>query len=202
MSSPVVVGIRDSALHEALDEGRVVALPGVGGYQLAALHEGSGVASLVALVDADVVPYFAVGRMDQAEALTEDWTGDTRRLAIRFWPGPLVMVVGDATAPVRITMPTRRSIRKLCHHSGPMVMASASGPDGLAVSDVQQMQAHFGSTEVAYIVDGGTLAGPGPSVLDCRTTPPSVLYEGALSETFIEGAMLMNARRNRWSRSR
>jgi tRNA A37 threonylcarbamoyladenosine synthetase subunit TsaC/SUA5/YrdC len=155
----------------------------------------------MALVAADVVPYFAIGRMDQAAVLTGDWTDEIRRLAIRFWPGPLVMVVGEAAVPIRITMPTRRSVRKLCQHSGPLVMAAANGADGQAVRDVQDLQSQFSSTEVECIVDGGTLAGPGPSVLDCRPTPPVVLYEGALSETFIEGALLMNARRKRWGRS-
>jgi tRNA A37 threonylcarbamoyladenosine synthetase subunit TsaC/SUA5/YrdC len=202
VTSPVVVGARAAQVRSALHEERVIALPGVGGYQLVARHGGPGVPSLVALAAgaSGGVPYFAVGRMAQAGQLTEFWSDEVRRVAIRFWPGPVLIIVGD-NAPVRLTMPALRPVRHLCRSIGPLVMAAACDSSGQPLRDAEGLRARFSGTEVALVVDGGTLEGLGPSLLDCRVSPPAIRQEGALPSTYIEAALMVGGRRKRRSRS-
>jgi L-threonylcarbamoyladenylate synthase len=204
MTGPLVDGAGSTQTHEALREGRLIVVPGVGGYQLATRHGGPGVSALVALADArapDAVPYFAVGRMGQAARLTGDWSDAIRRLAVRFWPGPLIMIVGDGDESVRLTMPSIRAVRALCRSCGPLVMVAARGAEGQPLVDLDGVRSAFDAPEVALVVNGGTQSGPGPSVLDCRVTPPAVSEEGALPRHFIEAALIMSGRRRRMSRS-
>ena len=199
-----MVGVKDPRVLGALEAGQVIALPGVGGYQLAARHGGAGVTALVTLADDRdrlVVPYFAVGRMSQAESLSTDWSPKIRRLAVRFWPGPLIVIVGDGDASVRITMPKSRSVRSLCGRDGPLVMVAAHDTSGATLEDPDAVASTFAPSEVALIVDGGEVRGPGPSILDARETPPSVFEEGVLPAAYIEAALIMASRRKWLSRS-
>ena len=126
MTGPPLVRAGAAALGDALNDGHVIAVPGVGGYQLAARHGAPGVTALLALAAAggdDAVPFVAIGRIAQAGDVTSDWSEVIRRVAIRFWPGPLVLIVGEADGSVRITMPTGRALRVLCRRKGPLVMA-------------------------------------------------------------------------------
>jgi tRNA A37 threonylcarbamoyladenosine synthetase subunit TsaC/SUA5/YrdC len=204
MSEPPVVGAGDAAVQTALLDDKVIVLPGVGSFQLAARHGGRGVAMLVALADArapDLVPYLAVGRIAQIGPLTAAWTKELRRLVVRFWPGPLIVIMGDTDESVRITMPAGRSLRALCRQCGPLVMVAAPDADGRPLSAPDRVQSAFTDTEVALVVDGDVHEGPGASVLDCRVTPPAIYEEGALPATFIVAALAMNTRRRWMSRS-
>jgi tRNA A37 threonylcarbamoyladenosine synthetase subunit TsaC/SUA5/YrdC len=204
MTAAPRVRIGAAEVRRALTDGHVIAVPGVGGYQLAARRGSPGVSALIALADdrrPDVVPYFAIGRIAQAEELTEDWTPAIRRVAIRFWPGPLLVMVGASDASVRITMPAGRAIRRLCRTCGPLVMAAAYGADGQPLADPDAVRSAWDATDVALVVDGGTRQGPGPSVLDCRVSPPVVYEVGALPGPYIEAALIMGGRRRWLSRS-
>ena len=204
MTGPPLVRAGAAALGDALNDGHVIAVPGVGGYQLAARHGAPGVTALLALAAAgghDVVPFVAIGRIAQAGDVTSDWSEVIRRVAIRFWPGPLVLIVGGTDGSVRITIPPRRALRVLCRRKGPLVMAAAHGADGRPLTDPELVRSAFNATEVALVVDGGTCEGPGPSVLDCRVTPPVVFEVGALPRTYIEAALIVGGRRRWMSRS-
>jgi tRNA A37 threonylcarbamoyladenosine synthetase subunit TsaC/SUA5/YrdC len=204
MTGPPLVRAGAAAVGRALTDGQVIVVPGVGGYQLAARHGAPGVAALLALAAAgppDVVPSVAIGRIAQAGELTSAWSEVIRRVAIRFWPGPLVLIVGETDGSVRITMPPGRSLRVLCRQKGPLVLAAAHGADGRPLTDPELVQSAFNATEVALVVDGGTCEGPGPSVLDCRVSPPAVFEVGALPRTYIEAALLVGGRRRWMSRS-
>jgi L-threonylcarbamoyladenylate synthase len=204
MTGPPLVRAGAAALGDALNDGHVVAVPGVGGYQLAARHGAPGVTALLALAAVggdDAVPFVAIGRIAQAGDVTSDWSEVIRRVAIRFWPGPLVLIVGEADGSVRITMPPGRALRVLCRRKGPLVMAAAHGVDGRPLTDPERVRSTFDATEVAFVVDGGLREGPGPSVLDCRVTPPVVFEVGALPQTYIEAALIVGGRRRWMSRS-
>jgi L-threonylcarbamoyladenylate synthase len=203
MTGPPLVRAGTAALGDALNDGRVIAVPGVGGYQLAARHGAPGVTALLALAAAGdhAVPFVAIGRIAQAGDVTSDWSEVIRRVAIRFWPGPLVLIVGETDGSVRITMPTGRALRVLCRRNGPLVMVAAHGADGRPLTDPERVRSAFNATEVALVVDGGTREGPGPSVLDCRVTPPVVFEVGALPRTYIEAALIVGGRRRWRSRS-
>ncbi len=193
MSTPTVaVRARDPLVGRSLDAGSVVALPWVGSYVLAARADRpSAVASLLALAPGSASPQLLVGQSAQARQFAGDWSDEVQRLVDRCWPGPLALVVvpSSGDAPMAVSMPPTRPLRRLCRAGGPWVMAV------LPMTSAGEVVAS--QLEVACVVDGGPCAGPGPTVVDGTVVPPMVVEEGVLPAAFIEAALLMRPRR-RW----
>ena len=55
---------------------------------------------------------------------------------------------------------------------------------------------------LALVLDGGTRQGPGPTVVDCRVSPPVVRQVGALPESYIDAVLLLAAQRRKRLRKR
>ncbi len=110
----------------------------------------------------------------------------------RWWPGPLTIIVparpdiparvlgGGATIGVRI--PDHPTIRRLLHHFGrPLATTSANRSGQPAACTATEVYAQLGD-EVELILDAGACPRGVPStVVDCTTTPPSILRMGAIS---------------------
>ena len=206
MTGPRPVGPRrpDEALA-ALADGQVIAVAGDGGYLLAARQGLDGAAALQRALGPDSGPFHVVvGRRDQALALASVWTTETGILTTRMWPGPLTVMVparpgtGDGDPVVRITMPATRALRALCRDREPLLACALSRPDGAPILDPAEVSARFTSTDVALIVDGGICRGPGPTVVDCTASPPTVRHVGALPEHYVDAALMMGHRRRKW----
>jgi L-threonylcarbamoyladenylate synthase len=204
MTEPPVIGPRDLApALAALAEGRVIAAPGDGGYLVAARHDPGAVAGGAGPAPGAADPLLmVVGHRTQAQALTADWSKEAGMLADRMWPGPLTIVVPalpqDGEAVVHITMPAARPLRGLCRDSEPVATRPLRRADGSAVVDPREVGQWVTTADVALVIDGGVCRGPGPTVVDCTVSPPVVRYVGALPESFVEGSLLMGARRRRW----
>jgi L-threonylcarbamoyladenylate synthase len=206
MTGPRLVGARrlDEALA-ALAAGAAIAVPGDGGYLLAASHEfADAAARLRALgsVTTERDPFtVAVGRREQAVALASVWTKETAILTDRMWPGPLTVMVpalaGDGDPVVHITMPATRALRALCRESEPLTVRALRRPDGTPVIDPAEAEVRLTASDVAVIVDGGVCRGSGPTVVDCTLSPPLVCHVGALPESYVDAALMMGNRRRR-----
>ncbi len=209
---PRLVGPQEgSALAEALDAGRLVALPWVGGYCLAAREDiPAAEARLAALVADPEGPHFAVGELDAARRLTSGWTDELDKLLQRVWPGPLEVFVSRAGHPpgedrdgagtagwaAVVAMPESRAIRRLCREHGPWRIVP------LVIDDAREVAQAFDAADVPLVVDGGRREGPRPTLVDATVKPLRVLREGALPAHFVEGAMAMANRRLRLFRRR
>ena len=110
-----------------------------------------------------------------------------RVLAERHWPGPLTLVLrarpwlpdaltaGGETVAVRA--PALDFPRTLARHFGPLVLTSArreGAPEALTLADAR---AGLGA-EVRLYVDGGTLPGGRPTVVDATGAEAKVLSGG------------------------
>ena len=207
MSGPRRIGPRrsDEALA-ALADGRVIAVPGDGGYLLAARHGADGSdAGLRALGREPTQPvHVVVGRRDQAVALASVWTNETAYLTDRMWPGPLTVVVparaggGDGDGVVHLTMPASRPLRLLCRDGEPLTVCALRRPDGAPTVDPAEVALRLLDSDVALIVDGGICRGQDPTVVDCTASPPAVRHVGALPESYVDAALMMGNRRRKW----
>ena len=208
MTGPRLVDPRrsDEALA-ALAADEVIAVPADGGYLLAARHDlRDAVARLGALGLKAVGPtplQVVVGRREQAVALASVWTKETAILTDRMWPGPLTVMVpavrraGESDSVVSITMPSTRALRLLCRESEPLMVCALQRPDGAPLVDPAEVEVRLTASDVALIVDGGVCRGPGPTVVDCRMSPPVVSHVGALPESYVDAALMMGNRRRR-----
>jgi L-threonylcarbamoyladenylate synthase len=204
MDTEILLAGRERNLERAaelLRAGQVVAFPtdtvyGVG----APAFDAASVASIyvakerppekaipVLIADASDLPRIAASVPDCA-----------RVLIARFWPGALTLVLpkrpdvpeivsSDETVAVRI--PDLDLARALLRLTGPLAATSAncSGrPSPVAAADVI---AQLGG-RIAAVLDGGPCPGGIPStVVDCTTSPPRVLREGALSLSVLRTAL-------------
>jgi tRNA A37 threonylcarbamoyladenosine synthetase subunit TsaC/SUA5/YrdC len=94
---PALVGSGAAAVVEALVAGAIVAVPNVGGYSLAVRSDSlDGEARLVELAADPDGPHYAVGKIDDVQALTSGWTDELKTLLERCWPGPLEVFLPSA----------------------------------------------------------------------------------------------------------
>lgn len=221
---PPLVGARSTAVAEALAGGAVVAVPGVGGYSLA-VRAGSpeGETRLAELAADPEGPHYAVGRIEDVRTLTSGWSTEMQTLLERCWPGPVEVFVpralsaddgsgsgSDGNGPtatpdsagspqrsawaVVVGMPDGRALRQLCREQGPWRTVP------LRFTEAQDVVRAFRAQDVAVVVDGGTRDGLPPTVLDATVTPIKFMREGLLPASFIQGTMMMSARRKLFAR--
>jgi L-threonylcarbamoyladenylate synthase len=210
---PTVRPQQREVVRAALAEGQVIAVPGYGGYQLAAapdhpvalerLHEMATTAALI-----ELPAQAAVAQRAEAIRLASSWSNEARLLTDRMWPGPLTVVVpgpaagvdwpGDWGPEVHLTMSASRPLRLVGRDTGPWAVAMLRRPDGGPVGTADEVRASITGHDVALIVDAGRCDGPGPTVIDCTGSPPRVRHIGALPESFVDAALMMGNRRPRW----
>ena len=116
------------------------------------------------------------------------------RLADRFWPGPLTLVVPkhawlpqaiSSTSFVGVRIPDHPVARDLLRLAGPMAVTSANISGGGSPSTAGEVLAQLGG-RIPLILDGGTAPGGLPStVVDCTGSEPEILREGPLKKAEI-----------------
>ncbi len=142
----------------------------------------------VAVLVADLEQAEAIGRFDAI----------SRRLAERFWPGALTMVVsrqpsftsklGGDRASVGMRCPHHPALAELLTEVGPLAVTSANVSGRPTPSTAEEAAVELGGA-AAVVVDGGTLAGVASTVVDCTGPFPEVLREGPVSREQIRTAI-------------
>jgi L-threonylcarbamoyladenylate synthase len=135
-----------------------------------------------------------VGDLDQLSLLTLGLTASARRLAERFWPGALTLVVPrhpmlpenlSAYPTVGVRMPNHPFALTLLRKVGPLATTSANLSGGANASTPADVLAQLNG-RFHLLLDGGPCPGGVPStVVDCTQTPPVILRQGAVSEQDI-----------------
>jgi L-threonylcarbamoyladenylate synthase len=121
---------------------------------------------------------------------TTAWTDDHKKLAAKYWPGPLSLVApttektpeylhrGTHTLAYRV--PDFPELQKLLTATGPLVAPSANPEDQPTATTIEEAYAYFGDNVDGY-VDGGTLAGHVPStVAGVKDNKLYIFRQGAL----------------------
>jgi L-threonylcarbamoyladenylate synthase len=135
-----------------------------------------------------------IGSPDELGKVTLDPGPMAIKLAERFWPGPLTLVVPrhphlpDAisqTPTIGVRIPDHRDALALLHQAGPMAVTSANLYGEAEAHTAQEVAAQLGG-RVELILDGGRTPGGVPStVVDTTTEPVRILREGPVSEAEI-----------------
>jgi L-threonylcarbamoyladenylate synthase len=120
------------------------------------------------------------------------------KLAQRFWPGPLTLVVPklaglpaelsqDETIGVR--MPDHPVALALLRNIGPLAVTSANLSGKPTVTTAEEVFNQLNG-RVHLILNGGRSAGGVPStVVNCILTPPVILRQGPVTREAIENAL-------------
>ena len=134
-------------------------------------------------------------------ALTEVAVGmnaHARRLAEKFWPGALTLVVLrhpalpdnlSAQTTIGVRMPNHPVALALLNVSGPLTGTSANLSGQPSAKTAQEVYAQL-SGRIPLILDGGRTPGGSPStVVDCTGSQPVILRPGPISQDQLIAAL-------------
>lgn len=117
-------------------------------------------------------------------------SGFAARLARRFWPGPLTLVVAAHPAlpanlsplpTVGVRMPDHPVALALLRRTGPLAVTSANRSGEPSATTAEEVYAQLGG-RIPLILDGGRCPGGLPStVVDCTGSEPVILRPGPIS---------------------
>lgn len=131
-----------------------------------------------------------LGDLAELERLASPVTHALRRLAKRFWPGALTLVVRKSQGlpseispdrSIGLRMPDHRLALDLLIAAGPLAVTSANRSGAPSVTTAGQVMNELGG-RVNLILDGGEAPGGEPStVVDLTDSPPRLLRAGPIS---------------------
>ncbi|MEW6028599.1 MAG: L-threonylcarbamoyladenylate synthase [Chloroflexota bacterium] len=187
---------------EILRGGGLVAFPTDTVYGLGALaHDGEAIGSIYVAKERPpekAIPIL-IWDAEDLEKVAMDVPEMARRLAARFWPGPLTLVVPkradlpeavSATATVGVRMPDHPAARTLLRAAGPMAVTSANRSGGENARRAEEVLAQLNG-RIPLVLDGGeTPGGVASTVVDCTGAEPVILREGPVTLEQIRSAIL------------
>jgi L-threonylcarbamoyladenylate synthase len=201
MKTEIIRADHPTAIEHAADtlrHGGLVAFPTDTVYGLAALPFKSDTVERLYVAkgrSSERAIAVLIGDVEQLKQVTGELSSTARRLAERYWPGPLTIIVPrlpalpDALTPTRsigVRIPDHPTALQLLRQVGPLAVTSAnlSGTENpLNAQQVfEQMQGR-----IHLILDGGAVPGGVPStVVDCSDDKIVVLRIGPIDSSEIE----------------
>ncbi|HEY61002.1 MAG TPA: threonylcarbamoyl-AMP synthase [Anaerolineae bacterium] len=186
----------DLALN-ALQEGKVIAIPTDTVYGIACLVDNTEAIKRIYEIKGrektKALPVL-IGEYDQLLCIAEELNTCAQKLAKKFWPGALTLIISrnpklpnilSPYATIGVRMPEHDWLRKLINQSGPLAATSAnlSGTSNprKASEVLDQLEA-----KIEIIMDGGTCRKGIPStIVDCTGEKVKILRQGGLLEDAI-----------------
>ena len=136
--------------------------------------------------EAKPLPLIA-GSLEQARSLCAAWPPSASRLAGRFWPGPLSLVlparpsvpveVTSGTGTVAVRVPACELDRRLCAEAGPLIATSANRAGQDAPRSCAEAVAVVGRW-AALALDGGAGPAAASTLVDLTGEFPRLLRAG------------------------
>jgi L-threonylcarbamoyladenylate synthase len=179
--------------QQLLQEDRLVAFPTdtVYGVGVLAFHTAA-IDQLYSVKGRDTAKAIALllGDISDLGQVTASMGPLAERLAQRFWPGPLTLVVsGHPDLPpnlsplptIGVRMPDHPLTLELLNHTGPMAVTSANLSGASNATTAQQVFDQLNG-RIPLILDGGQTPGGQPStVVDCTGDRPVILRQGPVT---------------------
>lgn len=193
-------GMEIKLAAELLKAGKLVAIPTETVYGLAA--NGFDAAAIAGIFEAKGRPHFDplilhIANMDQVGRLTTAFPENAKKLADRFWPGPLTLVLPKsdlvpdlATSgldTVGIRMPNHPMTRELLQLIDFPLAAPSANPFGYISPTTAQHVKDQLNGKIDYILDGGNCdVGIESTIVGFADNRITILRQGGISKEEIE----------------
>ena len=196
MKTEIITANSPNAIPKALEvlqAGGLVAFPTDTVYGVGALaFDGKAVESIYKAKDRPIekaIPIL-IGDTEDITKISSEVPPMAKKLAERFWPGPLTIVVPkhlslpdsvSAKNTVGVRVPDHLVARSVLRAAGPMAVTSANLSGQPSPSTAQEVFTQLNG-RIALILDGGKTPGGVPSTLvDCTGSQPIVVRQGPIS---------------------
>jgi L-threonylcarbamoyladenylate synthase len=196
MDTEILPADDPSAMERALAllrSGGLAAFPTDTVYGLGALADSERSIEALYIVkgrDASKAIPILIGNVEDLARVSPDPGELALRLAARFWPGPLTLVVPKCPAlpealsalpTVGVRMPDHPAALALLRLAGPLAVTSANLSGGESPSTAEEVTAQLGG-RIPLVLDGGRTPGGRPStVVDCTGQEPKILRQGPIT---------------------
>lgn len=196
MNTQILPADDPEALNQALEllrAGELVAFPTDTVYGLAAaLDNPKAIEQLFVVKGREAGKAIAVlvGSPAALAQVTDELAPLPRRLAERFWPGPLTLVVPQRAGLPSNLSPTPTVGVRMPDHPAALALLAAAGPLAVTSANLSGKPSPVNAAEVLaqldgripLILDGGQTPGGAPStVVDCTGSQPVILRPGPVS---------------------
>jgi L-threonylcarbamoyladenylate synthase len=175
-----------------LNAGGLVAFPTDTVYGVGALaFDGKAIESIYTAKDRPVekaIPIL-ISDVKELDKVGTDIPEMALKLALRFWPGPLTILVPkrpdlpesvSSSSTVGVRVPDHEVARALLRAAGPLAVTSANLSGAQSPVRAEEVYAQLGG-RISLIIDGGQTPGGVPSTLvDCTTPELKLLREGPI----------------------
>ena len=178
---------------ETLQAGGMVAFPTDTVYGLGALIQiPESIQALYAVKGREAAKAIPVllSSPDELDWVAQSVSPMARRLADRFWPGPLTLVVPkhpdlpaelSSYATIGVRMPDHPVALALFRVTGPLAVTSANRSGEASSVTAQEVVVQLGG-RIELILDGGQTPGRiSSTVVDCSGHAPLILRQGPIS---------------------
>jgi tRNA threonylcarbamoyl adenosine modification protein (Sua5/YciO/YrdC/YwlC family) len=192
VDTSLLEGMRKAKL--SIGRGELVVVPTDTVYGLAA--DAFNAAAVQALLDAkgrgrQSPPPVLIPNVDSLYALAESVSDRALKLAEKFWPGPLTIVVraqpslqwdlGETKGTVALRVPNNKIALALLSETGPLAVSSANLTGEAAATSISQASDYLGEKVAVYLDGGASEIGESSTILDLTGEKVRVIRAGAIA---------------------
>lgn len=198
VDTSLLEGMRKAKL--ALGRGELVVVPTDTVYGLAA--DAFNAAAVQALLDAkgrgrQSPPPVLIPNVDSLYALAQAVPDRALKLAEKFWPGPLTMILpaqpslqwdlGETKGTVALRVPNNKIALALLAETGPLAVSSANLTGEPAATTATGAQGYLGDKVAVYLDGGDSEIGESSTILDLTGEKVRIVRAGAVTrEALVE----------------
>jgi tRNA threonylcarbamoyl adenosine modification protein (Sua5/YciO/YrdC/YwlC family) len=183
----------------ALAKGDLVVVPTDTVYGIAA--DAFNADAVQALLDAkgrgrQSPPPVLIPNVDSLYALADTVSDTALKLAEKYWPGALTIILrsqpslqwdlGETRGTVALRVPNHKITLALLAESGPLAVSSANLTGEPAARNAQQGQSYFGDKVAVYLDGGDAALGEASTILDLTGEKVRIVREGALKRAELK----------------
>ncbi len=141
-----------------------------------------------------------IGRLEDMDCLVKEVTPEAKKLAERFWPGPLTMILPKSDLvpyettggldTVAIRFPGHRTAQEFILAAGGFVAAPSANTSGKPSPTQAKYVAEDMDGKIEMIIDGGAVGiGLESTIIDLTGDKPMILRPGYITQQMLEDVL-------------